>query len=51
MVEKKTAPIMKKLLKIEEEMQKPSIQEILGGIGYILGLMGIGIYFKSKLKR
>ena len=49
-VEKKTAPIMKKLLKIEEQMQKPSLPEILGGIGYILGLMGIGIYFKYKKK-
>ena len=50
-VEKKTAPLMRKLIKIEEQIQKPSLQEILGGIGYILGLMGIGIYFKYKLKR
>jgi len=49
-VEKKTAPIMNKLIKIEEQMQKPSLQEILGGVGYILGLMGIGIYFKYKSK-
>jgi len=49
-VENKTAPIMKKLTKIEEQMQKPSLQEILGGVGYILGLMGIGIYFKVKSK-
>ena len=49
-VEKKTAPIIKKLIKIEEQMQKPSVQDILGGVGYILGLMGIGIYFRYKLK-
>lgn len=49
-IEKKTAPIMKKLTKIEEQMQKPSLQEILGGVGYILGLMGIGIYFRYKSK-
>jgi len=49
-VEKKTAPLMKKLTKIEEQMHKPSLQEILGGVGYILGLMGIGIYFKVKSK-
>ena len=49
-VEDKTAPIMKKLLKIEEQMQKPSLQDIIGGLGYILGLMGIGIYFRYKLK-
>jgi len=49
-VEEKTAPIMKKLLKIEEQMQKPSLQDIIGGLGYIIGLMGIGIYFKYKRK-
>jgi len=49
-VEKKTAPIMKKLIKIEEQMQKPSLQDIIGGLGYIIGLMGIGIYFKYKRK-
>jgi len=49
-VEKKTAPIMKKLLKIEEQMQKPSLQDIIGGLGYIVGLMGIGIYFRYKRK-
>lgn len=49
-VEKKTAPIMRKLIKIEKQIQKPSLQEILGGIGYILGLMGIGIYFKHRFK-
>jgi len=50
-VEEKTAPIMKKLLKIEEQMQKPSLQDIIGGLGYIVGLMGIGIYFRYKRKR
>jgi len=49
-VEEKTAPIMKKLLKIEEQMQKPSLQDIIGGLGYIIGLMGIGIYFKYRRK-
>lgn len=49
-VERKTAPIMKKLTKIEEQMQKPSLQEILGGVGYIFGLMGIAVYFKHKAK-
>ncbi|MDH5174431.1 MAG: hypothetical protein OEW43_04140 [Elusimicrobiota bacterium] len=49
-VEQKTAPIMKKLLKIEEQMQKPSLRDIIGGLGYILGLMGIGIYFRHKKK-
>ncbi len=50
-IEKKISPIMKKLMKMEEQMSKPSISEILGGIGYILGLMGVVIYFKYRLKK
>ena len=26
----------------------PDIQEIIGGIGWILGLVGIGLYFKGR---
>ena len=26
----------------------PGIQEIIGGIGWILGLVGIGLYFKGR---
>jgi len=50
-LERKIAPIMERLIKIERDIQKPSISEVLGGIGYILGLMGIGIYFKYRQKR
>ncbi|NIM02977.1 hypothetical protein GTN66_02340 [bacterium] len=49
-VEEKTATIMNKLLKIEEQMQKPSVRDIIGGLGYILGLMGVGIYFRYRSK-
>jgi nickel transport protein len=50
-IQKKIAPVMKKLMKMEEEMNKPNISEILGGIGYIFGLMGILTYLKYKLKK
>lgn len=45
-LEKKLAPIKKSLAKQQDK--KPSLQDILGGIGYILGLAGITAYFKSK---
>ncbi len=45
-LEKKLAPI-KRSLAIQQD-KKPSLQDILGGIGYILGLAGITAYFKSK---
>jgi nickel transport protein len=28
----------------------PAIPDILGGIGYIIGLIGIGAYFKNRKK-
>jgi nickel transport protein len=45
-LEKKTKPIMKILA--ESCDQGPSVTDILGGIGYILGLVGIGTYFHYR---
>lgn len=47
-LEKKLLPIKNILIQIQESSSKPGISEILGGIGYILGLMGIIMYFKSR---
>ena len=45
-MDKKLGPIKRMLA--EGRNQGPSLQDILGGIGYILGLAGIIAYFKSK---
>ena len=45
-MEKKLAPI--KYMLAENRDQGPGLRDILGGIGYILGLAGIAAYFKSK---
>jgi nickel transport protein len=45
-VDQKLSPIKKSLAAMQEK--GPSLQDILGGIGYILGLAGIAAYFKSK---
>lgn len=42
----KLRPIVRRLAEMEEK--GPSVTEILGGIGYIFGLMGIALYFKSR---
>ena len=49
-IENKLSPIRKQLARMEKE-KKASLRDILGGIGYILGLMGIALYFKSKRKK
>ena len=47
-LDKKLKPVMKLLA---ESMQKdPSLSEIIGGLGYIIGLVGIAAYFKSRRK-
>ena len=40
-------PIERKIAKLQKE-KGPGFNEIIGGLGYIVGLMGIVLYFKSK---
>ncbi len=46
--DKKLQPIKNILLKIEKKQSEPGVTEIVGGIGYILGLLGIFAYYKSR---
>lgn len=50
-IDSKLQPVIRMLLKLQENSEKPGITEILGGIGYIMGLMGIVMYFKSRGKK
>jgi nickel transport protein len=45
-IAKEIAPIKRMLL--EQQQQKITLQDILGGLGYILGLAGIAAYFQAK---
>lgn len=47
-VDSKLQPVMRILVKLQEQSEKPGLTEILGGIGYIIGIMGIIAYFKGK---
>jgi nickel transport protein len=47
-LDEKLEPIQKRLA--ESQKRGPGITEILGGIGYIVGLMGIAIYFSHRKK-
>ena len=47
-MEKELRPVLKMLAELRE--QGPSVSDILGGIGYILGLMGVGAYFNYRHK-
>ncbi len=45
-LDKKLKPLMKLFAKSQEN--RVSITEVIGGIGYIFGLMGVAIYFKNR---
>ena len=45
-LERKLDPVIKLIRKTRRE--GPSVTEIIGGIGYILGLFGVVMYFKSR---
>lgn len=46
-LDKKLAPILHRLGGIE---QGPSLSDVIGGIGYIIGLVGLGAYIHSRRK-
>ena len=48
-IDKKLKPMMKLLIKLQND--KPSFNDILSGIGYILGLVGLGAYIHYRKKR
>lgn len=45
-LQEELAPIKKSLAEIRQN--RISIQDVLGGLGYILGLTGIGLFFASR---
>jgi nickel transport protein len=48
-LDKKLRPIVRMMT--ESKNTKPSFSEIIGGIGYIFGLMGLALYFKNRSKK
>jgi len=47
-LDKKLAPLMRELALLKQE--KPSLTDVIGGIGYIAGIMGLIMYFKVRRK-
>jgi nickel transport protein len=48
-LDRKLAPIMNMLADSYED--GPSLTEIISGIGYIFGLVGVAMYFTSRRKK
>jgi len=47
-VSKELQPIHQFLKKIAMDLTKPTLDKVLAGIGYILGIMGLIIYFRNR---
>lgn len=48
-LDKKITPLTRMVADLEQK--DPTMNEIVGGIGYIFGLMGVAIYFSSRKKK
>jgi nickel transport protein len=47
-LERKLKPMREEIRRLREAAGRPGLTEILGGIGYIMGLAGIAAYFKYR---
>lgn len=47
-IDRRLQPVIKILLEMQEKSGRPSMTEILGGIGYIIGILGVIAYFKGR---
>ena len=50
-IDRKLQPVMKILMTLQEKSERPGMTEILGGIGYIIGILGVIAYFKGRSKK
>ncbi len=48
-LDRRLTPIVKMLAELQTK--GPSMTEVIGGIGYIMGLMGVALYFLSRRKK
>jgi nickel transport protein len=49
-LDKKLHPLIKQVNQYLHEEKGPTLNDILGGIGYIFGLVGVGVYFNYRNK-
>jgi nickel transport protein len=50
-LDSKLKPIDQRLIKIEQRLSRPGMTEVIGGIGYIVGIFGIFLYLKERGRR
>jgi hypothetical protein len=51
LISRENGQIKRELAAMREDLSRPGFQEIFAGIGYILGLAGIGLYVHARRER
>jgi len=49
-LDRKLAPLVAEVRRLRQDMERPGLTEILGGIGYIVGLAGLAAYLAYRKK-
>jgi len=47
-LEKHLKPLREEIVKLRIAMERPRMSEVIGGLGYIMGIVGIYLYIKSR---
>jgi nickel transport protein len=50
-LEKRLRPMEQRLIRIEQRLSRPGLTEVIGGIGFIVGIFGIFLYLKERGRR
>lgn len=50
-LEKRLKPMEQRLVRIEQRLSRPGLTEVIGGIGFIVGIFGILLYLKGRGRR
>lgn len=47
-LDRKLAPVLSELRRLRRAAERPGVTEVIGGIGYIVGLMGLAAYLRYR---
>ncbi len=47
-LERHLGPLRKELVRLRQAQERPHLRDILGGLGYIMGLVGLYLYMRSR---
>lgn len=48
MVQRETGQLKREIAALRQEMSNPGMKDVVAGIGYIFGITGLAMYFRSR---